>query len=106
MTDAPSGPRRRGRAARTIGPSLTALPRLTNPWAPLELLSGEQLERILVAAFRILEEAGLEIRSTAAREVFRNAGALVDEETQMVRLGREIVLAQLARAPERFVLRA
>jgi trimethylamine--corrinoid protein Co-methyltransferase len=106
MTDAPSGPRRRGRAARNTGPLLTALPRLTNPWAPLELLSGEQLERILVAAFRILEEAGLEIRSTAAREVFRNAGALVDEETQMVRLGREIVLAQLARAPERFVLRA
>jgi trimethylamine--corrinoid protein Co-methyltransferase len=58
------------------------------------------------AAYRILEEAGLEIRSAEAREIFRQAGALVDEPTQMVRLGRDIVDAQLAHAPERFVLRA
>jgi trimethylamine--corrinoid protein Co-methyltransferase len=82
------------------------LPRLTNPWAPLEVLTSEQVERILAAAFQILEEAGLEIRSTAARELYRRAGALVDEETQMVRLGRELVLAQLAHAPESFVLHA
>ena len=82
------------------------MPRLVNPWAPLEILSGEQVERILLAALRILEEAGLEIRSVAAREVFRRAGALVDEDTQMVRLGRELIEAQLAHAPEHFVLHA
>ena len=54
----------------------------------------------------MLEEAGLEIRSAAAREVYRSAGALVDEATQMVRLGRDLVEAQLAHAPERFVLHA
>ena len=47
------------------------------PWSPLEILSTEQVERILVAAYRVLEEAGLEIRSAAAREIFREAGALV-----------------------------
>ena len=99
-------PRNRGRAPRSTGPSLAPLPRLTNRWAPLEILSAEQVERILIAAFRILEEAGLEIRSPAAREVYRAAGALVDEETQIVRLGRDIVEAQLAHAPERFVLHA
>lgn len=82
------------------------MPRLVNPWAPLEILSSEQVERILLAALRILEEAGLEIRSVAAREVFRRAGALVDEDTQMVRLGRELIEAQLAHAPEHFVLHA
>jgi trimethylamine--corrinoid protein Co-methyltransferase len=108
MTDAPPASRRRdrGRAPRTTGPSLAPLPRLTNPWAPLEVLTGEQVERILAAAFQILEEAGLEIRSVAALEVYRRGGALVDEETQMVRLGRDIVLAQLAHAPESFVLHA
>jgi trimethylamine--corrinoid protein Co-methyltransferase len=108
MTDAPPASRRRdrGRAPRSTGPSLAPLPRLSNPWAPLEVLTGEQVERILAAAFQILEEAGLEIRSTAARELYRRAGALVDEETQMVRLGRDLVLAQLAHAPERFVLHA
>ncbi len=87
-----------------MGPSLAPIPRLTVPWAPLEILSAEQVERILVAAFRILEEAGLEIRSPAARAIYRQSGALVDEETQVVRLGRDIVEAHLARAPERFVL--
>jgi trimethylamine---corrinoid protein Co-methyltransferase len=108
MPDLPPASRRRdrGRAPRSTGPSLAPLPRLTNPWAPLEVLTSEQVERILAAAFQILEEAGLEIRSAAARELYRRAGALVDEETQMVRLGREIVLAQLAHAPERFVLHA
>ena len=89
-----------------MGPSLAPLPRLVNRWKPLEILIVEQVELILTAAFRILQEAGLEIRSAAARDVFRRAGALVDEETQMVRLGRDIVEAQLAHAPERFVLHA
>ena len=87
-----------------MGPSLAPIPRLTVPWAPLEILSTEQVERILVAAFRILEEAGLEIRSPAARAIYGQSGALVDEETQVVRLGRDIVEAHLARAPESFVL--
>ena len=106
MTEVPASPRRRerGRAPRATGPSLAPLPRLRVPWAPLEVLSAEQVERILLAAFQILEEAGLEIRSAAAREVFRAAGALVDADTQMVRLGRDIVIAQLRHAPERFVL--
>lgn len=108
MTEAsaPSGARRRGRTPRATGPSLAPLPRLANPWPPLEILSAEQVERIVAAAFRILEEAGLEIRSAAAREYFRSAGALVDEDSQLVRLGRDIVTAQLAQAPERFVLHA
>src|SRR6202161_2282049 len=108
MTDVPVKSRRRGggRAPRSTGPSLAPLPRLTNHFPPLEILTAEQVERILIAAYRILEEAGLEIRSSAAREVYRSAGALVDDATQMVRLGRDIVEAQLAHAPERFVLHA
>ena len=108
MSDVPAKSRRRpsARGPRSTGPSLAPLPRLANRFPPLEILTAEQVERILVAAFRILEEAGLEIRSAAAREVYRSAGALVDDETQMVRLGRDIVEAQLAHAPERFVLHA
>src|SRR4051794_40445539 len=102
----PSRRRGHGRSPRTVGPVLTPLPRLEVPWPPLEVLSAEQVERILGAAHRVLEEAGLEIRSAAARAVFQRAGALVDEETQRVRIGRDIVTAQLAHTPERFVLHA
>ena len=73
---APSRRRDRGRAPRVSGPSLTPLPRLTNRFPPLEILSAEQLERIIAAAFRVLEEAGLEIRSAAVRCV-RCIGAQV-----------------------------
>src|SRR3977135_2690913 len=91
MTELPPTSRRRDRSrgARSMGPSRARNPRLTSPWAPLEILPGEQVERILLAGFRILEEAGLEIRSSAARAVYRRAGALVDDETQMVRIGRD-----------------
>ncbi|MGH8137498.1 MAG: trimethylamine methyltransferase family protein [Steroidobacteraceae bacterium] len=108
MTEVRATSRRRdrGRAPRSTGPSLAPLPRLTNRWAPLEILTAEQVERILVAAFRVLEESGLEIRSLAARDIYRRAGAFVDEATQMVRLGRDIVEAHLAHAPEKFVLHA
>jgi trimethylamine--corrinoid protein Co-methyltransferase len=68
------------------------------------VLSSGQVEEILDAAFQILEEVGLEIRNAEARDYYRRAGALVDEDTQMVRMGREIVQAQLRNAPERFVL--
>src|SRR5438105_13255835 len=108
MSEAPAPTRRRdrGRPHRSSGPSLAPLPRLKVPWAPIEVLTPEQVERIVQAAYRILEEAGLEIRSAAAREVFRRAGASVDESTRMVRLGRERIEAQLAHAPPRFVLHA
>lgn len=108
MSEAPASSRRRdrGRSQRSSGPLLAPLPRLTVRWAPLEILSAEQVERIVLAAYRVLEEAGLEIRSAAAREVYRRAGALVDESTQMVRLERDLIEAQLAHAPERFVLHA
>jgi trimethylamine--corrinoid protein Co-methyltransferase len=108
MGEVPASSRRRdrGRAPRSTGPTLAPLPRLANPWPPLEVLTAEQVERILLAAYRILEEAGLEVRSAAARELYRKAGALVDETSQMVRIGRDILEAHVAHVPERFVLHA
>lgn len=99
--------RRRERPARNRTAASTAhLGRLENPWPPVELYDEEQIARILGAAFRILEEGGLEIRSDRARGLYRKAGCAVDEATMMVRLPREVVQAHLAHAPARFVLHA
>jgi trimethylamine--corrinoid protein Co-methyltransferase len=70
------------------------------------VLSVDQVERILGTAYRILEELGMEIRSAAARAQYRSAGAIVDDESGIVRLGRDLVEAQLAHAPASFTLRA
>jgi trimethylamine---corrinoid protein Co-methyltransferase len=108
MTEAPTPIRRRNRkgAGRSSGPVLAPLPKLTNRWAPLEILSADQLEQIIVAAFQILQEAGLEIRSPVARDLYRRAGAIVDDDSQIVRMGREIVEAHIAHTPSSFILHA
>ncbi|MFO1466983.1 MAG: trimethylamine methyltransferase family protein [Steroidobacteraceae bacterium] len=105
MSDTPS-PRRRARSVRIPGPTFAPIPRLANPFPPLEVLDAGQVERILSAAYRVLEESGLEIRSAGARAEFRRGGAQVEEDTQTVRLARALVESYLAKAPERFVLHA
>jgi trimethylamine---corrinoid protein Co-methyltransferase len=106
MNEAKAASRRRTRAARSTGPSFAPIPQLVNRWPPLEILTSEQVERIVTAAFQVLEESGLEIRSAAARAAYRSGGAEVDDSTQLVRLARALVEGCLARAPEQFVLHA
>ena len=104
MTERPAGRRNRSRSPEATAPA--HLPRLHNPWSPVEIFTGEQIARMMNAAYRVLEEIGMEIRSPSARAVYRAHGALVDEETQIVRIGRDVVQAFCAQAPESFVLHA
>lgn len=106
---AAAGPvaRRRGKSPRSAIQVIEPIPaKLENKWSPVEILSSEQLERIIDAGHRVLAEAGIEIRSQAARDIYRKHGALVDDAAQMVRIGRDEVEACLGHAPERFVLHA
>lgn len=97
--------RRRGHgAARSTGPSLAHVPRrLENPWEPLTSLSEEAVEAILGAAFRILEEGGIEFRSARALDLLRRAGAAPSNDG-LVRMGREMVEHHLALAPRKLTL--
>ena len=97
---------RRERGTRNTGASTPPMPRLSNRFAPVDILSPEQVERILDAAFTLLETDGMKIISRRARDLYRAHGVLVDDETQMVRLGRDIVEASLKTAPSSFVLHA
>ena len=72
----------------------------------MDILSEEGLLRIVDAAFRLLEEAGLEFRSSRALEILKRNGADVDEPSQMVRMGREVVSHFVGLAPERFDVHA
>ncbi|MGI9309976.1 MAG: trimethylamine methyltransferase family protein, partial [bacterium] len=79
---------------------------LRNPYAPVEVLGAEAVERIHDASMRILEEIGLEMVGDAAREVMRAHGATVDARSGYVRIDRELVMAQVATAPSEFTLHA
>ena len=95
-----------GRARRTADGRLHQLPwsRVTTPYAPLEVLSADQVEAIHEASLRILEELGIELMSARARAALRDAGAQVDDGSGTVRLDRGLVGALVERAPEAFDL--
>jgi trimethylamine--corrinoid protein Co-methyltransferase len=94
------------RSRRTGGARLPQLPwtRVVNPYAPMEILSADQIEAIHLTSLRILEEIGIELMSPAARAAMRAVGAEVDETTGTVRLDRAVVERALATTPERFTL--
>ncbi len=98
---------RRGRVRRApAGETLQQLPfgQIERSIKPIDLISEDHLEAIHQASLTILSEIGIEYMSARARQIFREAGAEVDEASQMVRLAPELVTQALASAPERFSL--
>jgi len=100
--------RRRGRAARRQAPAARAVNyrQLRHPFKPQSVFSEEAVVRMHWKALRVLEELGLKILNAEARSLFQAAGALVDEDSQMVRIGADIVEGALAAAPRSFTLRS
>lgn len=74
---------------------------LRNRFAPLEPLDEEQLEFIHDVSLRIVEEEGIEVLGEQALDLFRKAGASVDEQG-IVRVDRGLLLETVGLAPETF----
>ncbi|MFO1090754.1 MAG: trimethylamine methyltransferase family protein [Hyphomicrobiales bacterium] len=100
---APRRPRR-SRDSHALGLKLSGLPPLRNPMRPLEPLSADQVEAIHDASLKVLAEIGIEFMGQGAREVFRRAGAEVNDTTGLVRMPRELVMDAMGRAPSRFTI--
>ena len=73
---------------------------LRNPFTPQTVFSEDEINAIHDTALKVLEELGIKILLPEAFKYFKNAGAIVDEKTQMVRIGRDIVMNALASAPK------
>jgi trimethylamine---corrinoid protein Co-methyltransferase len=91
------------RASRSVR-TLLAGPPPRNALAPVALLSDDQIETVHEASLELLEEIGVELMGASAREAFRTAGALVDDETGLTRIPREVVAHAVASAPRRFTV--
>jgi trimethylamine---corrinoid protein Co-methyltransferase len=98
--------RRQGGRARRPGGGLAQLPwqQVVNPYAPLQILSADQLESIHLTSLRILEELGIEVMSARALEILRQAGATVDPTTGNARIDRGLVEQALRTAPPVFTV--
>jgi trimethylamine--corrinoid protein Co-methyltransferase len=75
---------------------------LFNPYAPIEVLSTDDLDMIHDGSMRILEEIGLEVLNERALGLYETDGARVDWDLQRVYLDRQAVMARLQTVPPKF----
>jgi trimethylamine---corrinoid protein Co-methyltransferase len=80
--------------------------RLTNPFENLRVFSDDQVAHLHETALGILEDAGIRVLLPDARKRFAAAGAIVDSESEIVRIGRDLVSAALRTAPKNIEVRA
>ena len=98
--------RRRKVKQETINPF--AIPQLErqekrNRFAPIAALEPEQVELIHEASLDILEQLGIEVMGQDALNLFKQAGADVDD-VGVVRMDRALVLECISKAPAQFTL--
>ncbi len=91
---------------RVAAPQQLPWREVRNPFPPIKVLSDDELEHIHNASLTILEDLGMEVLSAPARELYRAAGADVDEASMRVRLDRAMVMEHVAKAPAEFTLHA
>ena len=106
MTE-PRERRRPGRPIRAIG-GISQRPwkQLVRPYAPIEILSADQIEGIHAAALTVLEEIGMRVLEPRAREYYKSAGAMVNESDMRVRFDRAMIAELIKKSPREFTLAA
>jgi trimethylamine--corrinoid protein Co-methyltransferase len=77
---------------------------LKNPLLRQPAFSQDRLEAIHDTALRVIETLGIKVLNDEARRYYKQAGASVDEESQLVKIDRALVAAALETAPSEFVI--
>ncbi|MBT8433196.1 MAG: trimethylamine methyltransferase family protein [Gammaproteobacteria bacterium] len=77
---------------------------LKNPLLRQPAFSQDRLEAIHDTALRVIEELGIKVLNDEARRYYKQAGASVDEDSQMVKIDRALVAEALESAPGEFVI--
>ncbi len=80
----------------------TAYRLLRNPFTPQRAFSDDAVAEMHENALRVNETLGIKVLLPEARALYKRAGALVDENEQMVRIGREIIAHALESCPRSF----
>jgi len=99
---------RRGHRQKRVVNAVRQLPwrDVANPYAPVAVLSEDQVETIVDTALTVLATQGMRFLEPSSRKLMREAGAEVDESEKMVRMDPGLVREQLQHAPAEFELRA
>jgi trimethylamine--corrinoid protein Co-methyltransferase len=90
------------------GASVRQMPfgKAVNRYPPIQVVSADEIEAIHHASLKLLRDTGMEIMHTESRELFKAAGADVDESTQRVRFDPAFIEEKIRTAPSSFTLQA
>ncbi|MBT7615514.1 MAG: trimethylamine methyltransferase family protein [Rhodospirillaceae bacterium] len=88
--------------------ALNILPwrKISNPYPPIQPLSDDQIEAIHQTSLRVLDELGMKVLDGETRSLLRDAGARVDETSEMVFMDPAMVEERIATTPNRFTIHA
>ncbi|MDU8945202.1 trimethylamine methyltransferase family protein [Ovoidimarina sediminis] len=79
---------------------------LRNPFPVMEVFSADEIAAMHLSALSLLEDLGVKVLLPEARRIFRDGGARVDDDSEMVFISRDMVDAALAAAPRTIPCRA
>ncbi|HLW24397.1 MAG TPA: trimethylamine methyltransferase family protein [Steroidobacteraceae bacterium] len=99
-------PRAAADAAHAVFDRTRPYRHLRNPFTPPLVFSDDQVASIHAAALEIMRTQGMKVLSSDARTRYAQAGAEVDEATQIVRLDPQLITRALATAPHEITLHA
>mgnify|MGYP001552088174 FL=1 len=99
--------RRRHREKR-IANQIRQLPwqDVRNNYAPVEILSDDQVETIIETALNVLATQGMRFLEPSSRDLLRREGADIDDDEFVVRFEPDMVREKVSLAPSEFKLRA
>ncbi len=96
--------RRKSMETAAADAKVTVLRQWTLPYEPIKAVPEEAIDAIHDASMRVIEEMGIKVLHDEARDLFRQAGAEVDETSQMVRMDRALLMELVSKAPSSFKL--
>ncbi|RWM00667.1 MAG: methyltransferase [Mesorhizobium sp.] len=96
---------RRSKLGRSGG-GIAQLPwqSVKNPYPPMQLLDEERMVQLHKTSMRILSELGIRVMSEKVMDLFAKAGAIVDRESNTIRIDESIVTEALRNVPSSFTL--
>ena len=80
--------------------------RFKNTYAPIEILTPDQLTAIHDNSIRLLSDIGIKVLDPEARRILEGAGCTVDHASEVVRFDPDLVMELVEQAPDKAELHA
>ena len=94
------------RSSRNQGFAQLPFAPLSNPYAPMEIISSDQVETIHQASLEILRDIGLRVENPTALKLLTDLRAEVDHDKAHVRFDPALIEETLQDLPSEFTLHA